>query len=487
MPFVDSALAAPGNNEARIDRTRRALMEQLQQIEVLMFRVLTVLLVAIVIYALATFALAPPKPNGVWIQIVLRVFAVLVCLLLASAAGGGILGFLFGIPRQLQQANTQIRQTAVAAAPGIGAGGNGTSDAAERAGEARAAAATSRLYGNNTNLEEISDWITKIIVGISLVQATTIMAKIAEASQNFKMNAMQEAAGADVVFVLVLIVGSVSGFLFFYLETRTRITMLFVDTDTAVDPNALLEQQKTVEAAASTQIADITGRGDQPGRAVSVAPIPEDVAMLSKRYEDLRTTEEFAAWGSAQARAGNLQPAIRALSEAIAKQPGNKELLKKLAEVHALQGNWHASYTLYSDVSASQPDDRDPELLKNVLVASLYLGPPESFQKALALIERIQAIPGTADDPFVQLWTAAAQAQRYDWMSTDSQLRPAVRAAALAAVKRVVALEPNPQAIVRNLLRQIFDPDRESSSQEENDLEVFKDDAEFRAVIYPGE
>src|SRR6202043_965823 len=50
---------------------------------------------------------------------------------------GGIVGFLFGIPRTVQ--------------------GSAPSEKASQ-------------YKTNTNLEQVSDWLTKIIVGIGLVQ-----------------------------------------------------------------------------------------------------------------------------------------------------------------------------------------------------------------------------------------------------------------------------------------------------------------------------
>src|SRR6266508_6277591 len=54
---------------------------------------------------------------------------------------GGLLGFLFGIPRSL-------------------AGPEGSVDGAAAGG----------AYRPNTNLEQISDWLTKILVGVGLVQ-----------------------------------------------------------------------------------------------------------------------------------------------------------------------------------------------------------------------------------------------------------------------------------------------------------------------------
>jgi hypothetical protein len=73
-----------------------------------------------------------------------------VALLVAGAAflGGALLGFLFGIPRSL----------AVEATPA------GTTAEPVEAGQ-RAA-----LYRSNTNLEQISDWLTKILVGVGLVE-----------------------------------------------------------------------------------------------------------------------------------------------------------------------------------------------------------------------------------------------------------------------------------------------------------------------------
>jgi tetratricopeptide (TPR) repeat protein len=489
MTIIDWVTGALRKPPRSVDDKREALAKQLKQIELLTFRFFLALLIAILIYAVAMHAQATNAAQfSGWLPI-LRVLSILLFLLFASAVAGGFLGFLFGIPRQLRQSNAPTSQLAVATGPG--SSGNSTdysqigSGGADKALEARAAAATNRLYRNNTNLEEISDWITKIIVGISLVQATTIYEHVSAAADRFKSSAMADAVGADVVFVLVLVAGATAGFLFFYLETRTRITMLFVDTEAVVDPQAVFEQQRTIEAVARAPIADLGGRSDRPGRAVSAAPITEDQVLLNTPYDELQSPEQFAAWGSAQARAGNLQAAIRALNVAIAKQPNNKDLLLKLADVQALQGNWRTSYNLLAEAGESLKDD--PEILMRELMASLYLGTPESFQKALPISEKLLASKEGAQDPYVYLWTAAAQGQRYGSLNPTDPRRREAREAALKAVKQLVALAPDPNSEVRTLLRQIFDPEHQGSPAEENDLEVFKDDPEFGALIYPSD
>src|SRR6266511_1517993 len=76
----------------------------------------------------------------------LAVFSVTLMLAAAAVAIGSLLGFLFGIPRSMQEP----RPLASSQPPG-------TTD--ERG-----------VYGVNTNLEQISDWLTKILVGVGLIQ-----------------------------------------------------------------------------------------------------------------------------------------------------------------------------------------------------------------------------------------------------------------------------------------------------------------------------
>lgn len=71
----------------------------------------------------------------------------------ASLFSGGILGFLFGIPRAFQ-----------------GSGSNDNTSV--------------RQYDDNTNLEQISDWLTKIIVGVGLIQFRKILIGFQELTES---------------------------------------------------------------------------------------------------------------------------------------------------------------------------------------------------------------------------------------------------------------------------------------------------------------
>ncbi len=113
---------------------------------------------------------------------------------------GGLLGFLFGIPR--------------------------TSQADPSADSSNGAARNTISYKVNTNLEQISDWLTKILVGVGLTQ----LAKIPEHVDKLARS-LAPALGANPssgVYGISLIVFFIStGFLFGYMVTRIYITRIF--------------------------------------------------------------------------------------------------------------------------------------------------------------------------------------------------------------------------------------------------------------------
>jgi MFS family permease len=124
---------------------------------------------------------------------------------LAYFAAGFLVGFLFGIPRVLQ------------------------SDAGSRKQDAQQLLEYTQRV--NTNLEQISDWLTKIIVGLGLVQLKRVPDYLYQAATWMARSFMpkdgkglQEAASfSSSVIVFFLIVGFLSG----YLITRIYLPGVF--------------------------------------------------------------------------------------------------------------------------------------------------------------------------------------------------------------------------------------------------------------------
>jgi hypothetical protein len=136
-------------------------------------------------------------------------------LLLAFSAFvvGALTGFLFGIPRALQQ-----RDDATSV------------EVAER-------------YAVNTNLEQISDWLTKILVGVGLVQLTQVPKGFGQLS-NMLAPGLGGTSSSPMIAGLVMTLFASLGFFLGYLLTRTYLTVAFkeFDTVTSEDVRSALEK-----------------------------------------------------------------------------------------------------------------------------------------------------------------------------------------------------------------------------------------------------
>ena len=125
-------------------------------------------------------------PGGVrW-----SVFGTALALSAAAFLAGAIPGFLFGIPHTVQGATSST-------------------------GEAQ--------YQGNTNLEQVSDWLTKIIVGIGLVQIGRVLPALGRLASNLRAPLGGQASSA--AFGLGTAISyALLGFFFVYLWSRVVFT-----------------------------------------------------------------------------------------------------------------------------------------------------------------------------------------------------------------------------------------------------------------------
>jgi hypothetical protein len=150
----------------------------------------------------------------------------------AALLVGALTGFLFGIPRKLQQERLAPSE--------------------EVDQEKAAAREESALYGGNTNLEQISDWLTKILVGVGLTQISALggaLQKVADvAAPGF--GGFVSSGPFAVSLVLYFMV---SGFLIGYLWTRLFLGRALTAAERAVSLKkqlSRLEQQAHADARA---------------------------------------------------------------------------------------------------------------------------------------------------------------------------------------------------------------------------------------------
>jgi hypothetical protein len=164
------------------------------------------------------FAEELPFALGIFISACVWTFAVVVTILcytgfalkefsigllatFAASAVGGTVGFLFGVPK-----------------------GPSDSDGQSRSGY---------YYRPNTNLEQVSDWLTKIIVGIGLIQFRQIGNIISDLGQavGAAVGDIEDVPGSGKVFAIALMSATAAvTFLLAYMWTTTTLYEVYSDT-----------------------------------------------------------------------------------------------------------------------------------------------------------------------------------------------------------------------------------------------------------------
>jgi hypothetical protein len=226
---------------------------------------------------------------------VARGISALLAIALAAAIVGGALGFLFGLPRPPTAAE-QVQQ--------------------------QAAGQTSR-WKLSTHLTEISDWLTKIIVGVGLVEATKAWGAFTSTTGVLAGSLFESRHGSPGVIMSAVLGGAVFGFMFAYLYTQLIIAGLLAAADTGLAAPADIATQHFRAIKPSSQaIAPRISRSRDPRalRTTEQAPL-EDVQVALQiasipfseliRRPDV-TFEDVWNWGRAKAILNDYAEAAKA-------------------------------------------------------------------------------------------------------------------------------------------------------------------------------
>jgi hypothetical protein len=135
-----------------------------------------------------------------------RTFSISILMAGVALAMGILVGFIFGVPKAASQPVIMSAPT------------NPTQPPPQTGGDQP----NSPKFTANTNLEQISDWLTKIIVGVGLVQLTTIPGKLRALADYFATAFGTQAGQAVPASVIMAIHGyfGIFGFLLGYLWAR---------------------------------------------------------------------------------------------------------------------------------------------------------------------------------------------------------------------------------------------------------------------------
>lgn len=132
-------------------------------------------------------------------------------ILMAATTVGAALGFLFGLPRLRSQPATDEMVV----------------DAASRADRASRLA---RAFAANDNLTKVSDWLTTIVVGLTLINLSSLRGAVTDLATALEP-ALGGAPSSGIIGICLVVVGLVVGFITVYLWTSVSVRALLEESE----------------------------------------------------------------------------------------------------------------------------------------------------------------------------------------------------------------------------------------------------------------
>ncbi|WP_153278131.1 hypothetical protein [Saccharothrix syringae] len=239
----------------------------------------------------------------------------------AATACGALTGFLFGIPRIPE-------------------------DRAQRGDGTTALSA-------NTNLEQISDWLTKILVGVGLVQVGAI-GDAAGRLVDTIATAFQPAKHATVLAGALVVLPTVLGFLVSYIGARTWLMEMFTEFDGGIasfvrsqvnqalapvqaEVDQVQQDQRALRELLAVVDAQLDSRGPEP-RLDTLADLLAKATPAQREYAFRSVTKVRRSPSTDDLARRRTIPVLRALVDA---DPGRYAYRAELGSALADVGEHH--------------------------------------------------------------------------------------------------------------------------------------------------
>jgi len=305
--------------------------------DVAMFRIFWLVVAGCVVIALFSLSsLRCPPPSG---YRVLSELSIGIMIALAAMVAGGLLGFIFGVPYSRDGASSDRKLST----------GEGKSDD-NSSGSA---------YRPNTSLEQISEWLSKMLVGVGLVELKHLTGRLGDLAR-YLAAGLGGGTKSETFTLGLLIYFAICGFLFGFIWARIYLRRWFVAADADLVKKldrfendsralALASQQlyRTADQELTTdqELIKVFKKASSPIRArileqareVSEAKGATDYrlrneaaisilrALTAIDEEDDHRTRAELAYALSRQKPPDLQSALSAISEAIRIRDENKE------------------------------------------------------------------------------------------------------------------------------------------------------------------
>ena len=371
---------------------------------------------------------------------------------LAYFTVGATIGFLFGIPRVLQQDVAPAQSSDAGAAPSV----------------------TSATYNLrvNTNLEQISDWLTKIFVGLGLVELQRVPDHLNRAATFIAFgltNGSKFFAGSIIVYFSLL------GFLGFYLITRLYIAGALSRADQ--EASQKLEDIRRVQNIDVRLDAGPALSQTEHNAAMNLASEPvksgapqNELAIKAKALLSLRSYAEAA-------------DVYRQLLNLVPNDPKVRfEYSVCLFYLRDLPGAYQQMLQAYSLLTSTSDPKLKRDIYRSLTFQALYQPTPQGFEDAIKFAE--EYVRDSQNIPEPSIWTdlAAAYGQKATWLASqsprDEQAFNEARRRAFDAASKAIEFGEGWRTRIRELLLKDANKD-----PQDNDLEVFERDKDFRRLV----
>ena len=241
--------------------------------------------------------------------------------------------------------------------------------------------ASSPLYRASTNLEQVSDWLTKVLIGAALV---TVPGLLRGDTKLLQLNIISEAPSgwnATVTTAIVLYFGA-AGLIGGYLLTRV----------VAAGEQLRINLRQGIEIAFNLPLSTGGLFAD------TISPADRQVLEPLLRLEpiSLRNDEQRRAWARAQVASGNLDKADTVYQELTKRHEDDPELLLerslllvrlgKLDEANALRQRANPLLEVQGGAEAR------PEIILSTMFNDLYEAPPNGFEHVIAVGEASRSV-----------------------------------------------------------------------------------------------
>ena len=416
----------------------------------------------------------------------LKAFGVAMLLFLAAACVGAIIGFLFGVPRPFSESGAPSTTLNGGPVQPLNQSQNFSLMSNGR---------TNPLPGwqANTNLTQISDWLTKIIVGVSLVEFHNIIL-FAISFQKWSSSQLFEGfIGVNLVIPTMVISGIIIGFLHFYLFTQ-----LFLASLLSISARALAENPtRTITGMSGSNHAvakpiEMSGRG---APAITDAEPTEDqraaaISIASQSLESLFDADAVVVWARSQAVLNQWAAAVTGY-ERLLQMRRRPEELAEAARVYASAGKpvraRELTYEAILGRDRAPPEARGP-MTFDAVYFSLYDKPPGGYTRALSLLGPDFLESDHRGGLFVLRACANGQRLQHEEADLNDKARGRIRGEMLKDLRKALHNKEN-LPWIRFLMGRDDDghplPPPKENEYRDDDLDAVRTDPEFVALVAP--